>query len=1503
MIIPEEDLRLGGKSIYNIVITTSIRQAIMKKSLLLLITIGMLSSTFLRGQARIENRNNFFLAESYVLFEEFEEALPLYLRLTVLYPKNYNFKYRVGQCYINIPGEKENAAQYLEDAVTNINPEYKEGKFNEEGAPFDAYYHLANAYRINNELDKALETYEYFKANMDNTIYDSLIINREIQSCHNAKEMMRIPLYIRSENLGPNVNDDNSESYPVVNEEETVMIYSKSLAFYDAILYSRKVNDVWSNPTNLNEMLRVDNELYPTSVSTDGTELYLYSTANYDGIIYKSTLTNGVWNPIVLLNENINTKYWESHATISHDNQRLYFTSNRKGTFGGLDIYVSERDSTTGDWGPAVNLGPTINTPYNEESPFLSSDDKTLYFSSRGHKNIGGYDIFYSNLLDNGEWSVPLNVGYPMNSTDDDLFFIPIDEGYVGYYAKEEEDGYGAKDIYRIEIFSENHPRKFLVSGVARLGNQFSLYNDSIRVTAMKITDLNNPETVMETYSDPETGEYQLELSQGEYEIIYEADNGQTVKRSLSLAINEPENDHNIDNVLVPLTDFVARMNIETDKEISIATGDTLYIPITIEPNSTLQVDKYLNDILSSTEIIAINDSTYVYKFVPPLGDSRLQITTTDKYGNTNSTELLVTRKESVLPPEVPDYTNVISQKQINDVTDMQISYARGEVKNLIEQSDVKDTEFATLDEQLDYLKQLAQENNIDTYEIDELAMKVALNDNILTQTAVDVLAENSGGEMKRILEELDIYEQDLKSWDDLTEYLNEESDGRITTGDIAEITDVIFDNKALRQGKEGGQVVQPMITQLARGSEGELKEILDKTDVEELGIASWDVNNQYIENESENRITASDVEDIADMILAKQSLKDAYLDNELNQEAVDLIARYADEDVREILEETGVSDLNLESLSDLANYVNSESGNNVISGQEMNDLAKTVLAKSDLIDAMGSGDLSQAAVDQLERYAGDDLSDALADLDIYEENLTTWDDLVEYVVETTNGKINPKELNIAADAVTNNDAIKNAIENNKVSQESVDQLERYADGELKEILSQLDVKEAGITTWDELLNYIDNESKGTIMPSTVTELADEIISGQELMGARENNAISQQTIDYLEKYATGELKNILAGINAQELGISNWDELTAYIEEASDGRITEMDLMSHADNVSDRESLLRAIQYNELSQEVIATLAEYADGELKEILGRTNIEQLGLENWNDLLEYIENESAGRITSGNVNALANSILENKALLDARKDNIITQEAVYQLSKHTEGRLRDIVQSIDVDKLKLKTWDDFLAYIENISNGEFTAFQINALVDEILKSVKAVDNLKQKVIAFGTSTEEGQLFMDAIEALSTRNFESSNEWLKSLVDEAEKLGATQEQIASMLTALTSVKGEDEKLYLEELIANAGEKMAKWLSSIDMTAEAILSPEDLVDYLLEHGESQGITYDELLDAFSKFIEAKDIAPFLIEDNVKGRKGIGNLWILLMLILMGAGLYWYVKKEKLL
>jgi tetratricopeptide (TPR) repeat protein len=640
----------------------------MKRLVLLTWLLATIFNADLISQSKEVTRNNFYDAESWILFESYKDALPIYLQLLKNNPSNANYKYRIGQCYMNIPGEKAKAVSYLEDAVKNINPNYKEGKFNETGAPYDALYYLANAYRINNQIDKALKTYTQFRKNMNAEVYDSTVVNLQIQSCLNAKELMRMPLYVKAKNLGRVINSTNDEFNPVVSDNEDLIVFTRSLAFYDALFYSTKVNGVWTEPINMNEMLAVDRDLFPTSISKDGKDLYLYSSADYDGIIYRSTFANGKWSPIVKLNDNINTKYWESHATISHDNKKLYFTSNRKGSYGGLDIYVSTRDSS-GDWGPAENLGPVINTPYNEETPFLSSDDKTLFFSSRGHFNMGGYDIFYSRMLDNGQWSVPLNIGFPPNTTDDDLFYRPINQGYEGYIAKELPGGYGKQDIYRIEIFSDKHPRKFFVRGTVKVADLLSSVSDSVKVSAI---DIKNPDQTMIVYSNPKTGEYEFQLPQGDYKVTYEGDGGEKLTRNVGLPLTNPSDSFLLPGTILPKTDFIADLQVETNKTISVTKGDSLVFPLKVEPNSELTVEHWIGDSLKSVEHFTMHGSTFNYKMAPGIGKNRVVFKLTDKFNNSTTTEVLVTRQSKYVeqPVSRPEYSRIISEKQIASLSD-----------------------------------------------------------------------------------------------------------------------------------------------------------------------------------------------------------------------------------------------------------------------------------------------------------------------------------------------------------------------------------------------------------------------------------------------------------------------------------------------------------------------------------------------------------------------------------------------------------------------------------------------------------------------------------------------------------------------------------------------------------------------------------------------------------------------------------------------------------------
>ena len=697
-------------------------------------------------------------------------------------------KYRIGQCYINIPGEKIKAIKYLEEAVKNINPDYKEGKFTETKAPYDALYYLANAYRINNQLDKAIKTYELFRKNLNPDIYDSTIVDLQIQSCRNAGELMRMPLFIKQKNLGPAINGSNNEYNPVVSEKEDMLVFSRSQAFYDALLYSTKKNGKWTEPMNMNEMLKVDRDLFPTSLSKDGTELYLYSSADYDGIIYSSRFEKGVWAPVVKLNDNINTKYWESHATISHDNKKLFFTSNRKGTLGGLDIYVSKRDSS-GNWGSAVNLGPIINTPYNEESPFLSNDDKTLFFSSRGHFNMGGYDIFYSTLLDNGEWSAPINVGYPLNTTDDDVFFIPLNKGFEGYTSKEIKGGLGKQDIYRIEVFSDNHPRKFYVRGTVKVADLINSNSDSIKITAM---NLKNPDQVSVAYSDPQSGQYKFQLPQGDFQFAYEGQGGERTTKKVELLLLNPSDSILLPATTIPKTDLVADLNVGTNAFISVMNGDSLLFPLTVEPNSVLTIENWAGEKLISTETFRTTGSSMNYRMAPKVGDNKVAFKLTDRYNNTTKTEVIVSREKKVASQQVqqPRYDRTISENQIASYAEMLKAQADGDLLKIIAAVSITERQFEKADDYLSAVKTEAAKNGIESDEVDKLALKVAVTNNILSQAAVDYLAKHSTGDLKKILDDLNIYDANLKSWTDLQQYILAQSDGKITAEDLNRIAE-----------------------------------------------------------------------------------------------------------------------------------------------------------------------------------------------------------------------------------------------------------------------------------------------------------------------------------------------------------------------------------------------------------------------------------------------------------------------------------------------------------------------------------------------------------------------------------------------------------------------------------------------------------------------------------------------------------------------------------------
>ncbi|HEC41986.1 MAG TPA: hypothetical protein ENI20_04080 [Bacteroides sp.] len=425
----------------------------MKKIQPVLFTFLFLSGIIQAQEYQKVLRDIFYEAEFWIMEESYPDALMEYQKLyTRGYENNANINYRMGICYQYIPGEKSKAIPHLEKATKNVSSRYKEGVFKETTAPIDAWLYIGNSYRIDNQLDKAVESYNTYKELLkDDESEMALYTDKQIEAANNAKIAMENPVYYIREHTGKLINTSTADYNPIVTFDEQTMVYMSSLKFYESVLISHKEDGEWTEPRQITSELEPEGKLYVNSISKDGKVLYLNQEDNFNSDILVSTFEGERWTKAKLLNKWINTKFWESHASISTDGNYLYFSSNRKTGQGGMDIWVS-RDGKEG-WGEPLNLGAGINTTLNEDHPFISEDGRVLYFTSQGHHSIGGFDIFYSEKLADGSWSEPKNLGYPVNTTDDDLFFSPVGNGKYGYQSLFAEENVGSRDIFRYQLF------------------------------------------------------------------------------------------------------------------------------------------------------------------------------------------------------------------------------------------------------------------------------------------------------------------------------------------------------------------------------------------------------------------------------------------------------------------------------------------------------------------------------------------------------------------------------------------------------------------------------------------------------------------------------------------------------------------------------------------------------------------------------------------------------------------------------------------------------------------------------------------------------------------------------------------------------------------------------------------------------------------------------------------------------------------------------------------
>jgi outer membrane protein OmpA-like peptidoglycan-associated protein len=379
--------------------------------------------------------------------EDFEKAASLYEVLLKKYPDNLNISAKLGICYLNVDGKKNDALKLLEKASGNVVKSDNEYLEYGQKAPLDTWFYLAHAYHINDSLNKAITLYIDVKKKIGSTqAFRIEYIDNQIKACRYAIEMEKDPIKTSEGLFIPWLKDYPGSTNPALSETDSVFVFTLKIDGKNHIFCSFKTSE-WQKPVDITSQLGGYDNLSSNSITSTGNTLIIYMDDGADGNLFVSYRKGSSWTKMRKLNKNINTKYWEAYGFITPDGNQLYFSSNRPEGFGDLDIWVSQKDKN-GNWGPASNLGNNINTPYNENTPFFVPSTGTLIFCSVGQDGMGGYDMF-SSTLKNDKWTKPIGMPYPINTTSDNTFFIEDPEG-KGYITSLVEDKTRIRNIYRI---------------------------------------------------------------------------------------------------------------------------------------------------------------------------------------------------------------------------------------------------------------------------------------------------------------------------------------------------------------------------------------------------------------------------------------------------------------------------------------------------------------------------------------------------------------------------------------------------------------------------------------------------------------------------------------------------------------------------------------------------------------------------------------------------------------------------------------------------------------------------------------------------------------------------------------------------------------------------------------------------------------------------------------------------------------------------------------------
>ena len=509
--------------------------------------------------SNIKAGDDFFFGEP---FANYNQALPLYLKANQFNPNNAELNYKIGVCYINSSFPTK-ALDYLKKAY----------KLNAQVAP-DIKYYLGKGYQISSEWNDALKFYNQYSADASrNKMANPEFVKqtpKRILECNSGIQLDKHPVRVFIDDMGSNVNTQYPEYGMIMNADGSEIYFTArrntttgggqdpiSGGYFEDIYYSKRDGQNWTPSKNVAPPINTDGHDATVALSPDGQTMLVYKDDNGDGNIYESKRTGDAWSKPEKMDKIINSKYHESSAWFTPDGKMLFFVSDRpkenqgKNDLLDRDIYYVKWNSEKLKWDSLTRLPNNINTIYDEDGLFVHPDGKTIYFSSKGHNSMGGYDIFYTVMDDKGKFSDPINIGAPINTPDDDIFFTMTASGRYGYMTSFRKDGFGEKDLYKITFLGEKkkpllNTDEMLLAGMNLVKREKTIepivnnergdlallkgtiYDDKTKKPLYAKIDLYDNETgnlLAEFQSDQVNGRYMISLPAGKnYGIAVKAD-------------------------------------------------------------------------------------------------------------------------------------------------------------------------------------------------------------------------------------------------------------------------------------------------------------------------------------------------------------------------------------------------------------------------------------------------------------------------------------------------------------------------------------------------------------------------------------------------------------------------------------------------------------------------------------------------------------------------------------------------------------------------------------------------------------------------------------------------------------------------------------------------------------------------------------------------------------------------------------------------------------------